>query len=60
MTHCHAIVEELAANVANSEMLPIAFATSLRRTLEDVTGAVNKSGGWTDCGRGVPRVEERT
>ena len=39
--------EELAANVTKPEMLPISFATSvlrgLRRTLEDVTGAIGNS-----------------
>ena len=47
MTNCHSIVEELAASVTNPGMLPISFATSvlrgLRRTLEEVTGAVDKA-----------------
>ena len=41
------IVEEIAASVTNPEMLPISFATSvlrgLRRTLEEVTGAVDNA-----------------
>ena len=45
MTHCHPVVEELAASVTHPEMLPIAWATSvlrgLRRTLEVINGAVD-------------------
>ena len=58
MTNCHPIVEEIAASVTNPEMLPIAFATSalrgLRRTLEDITGAVDNGGTWTDWKRSAP------
>ena len=45
MTNCHPIVEAMTATVINSETLPMAFAASvlrgLRRTLEEVTGAVD-------------------
>ena len=44
-TNCHLIVEELGAGGTITEMLPIAFATSvlrgLRRTQEEVTSAVD-------------------
>ena len=49
------LVEEIAPSVTNPEMLPISFATSvlqgLRRTLEEVTGAV-------DNAEAGPTVEE--
>ena len=55
MTNCHPIVEELESNSTNPWMLPISFATSvlpsLRRTLEDVTGAI-------DGAEAGPTVEE--
>ena len=47
MTKCHPIVEELAASVTNPEVWPTSFATSalrgLRRTLEEITGAVDNA-----------------
>ena len=60
MTNCRPNVEELESSVTSLEMLPVAFATSvLRRTLEEVTGAVdNVEAGPT--GRGVPCAEACT
>ena len=47
MTNCHPIVDELFSSFSNPEMVPISFAASvlrgLRRSLEDVTGALDSS-----------------
>ena len=55
MTNCSPIVEELRSSSANPGVLPVSFATSvlrgLRRTLEEVTGAIDS----TEAG---PTVEE--
>ena len=59
--HCPPIVEEHESNSTNPRTSPIVFATSvlrgLRRTLEEVAGAIDSSEVWTDCGRGVPCAE---